>query len=66
MENTNMKVLRAKENLTQEDMAKIIGCSTYSYIQKEKGRVDFSKQEMKNVKEEFDLTLAEFWTIFFE
>lgn len=66
MKNTNIKILRIKENLTQEDMAKEIGCSTVSYIQKEKGRVDFTKDEMKKVKEKFDLSLAEFWEIFFE
>ena len=66
LKNINIKMLRIKENLTQEDMAKEIGCSKVSYIQKEKGRVDFTKDEMKRIKENFDLTLSEFWEIFFE
>ena len=66
MGNTKMRVLRTKENLTQEEMAKIIGCSKVSYIQKEKSTYDFTKDEMKKTKEHFNLTLSEFWEIFFD
>lgn len=66
MENINIKMLRIREDLTQEEMAKIVGCSKNSYIQKEKGRIDFSKNEMKKTKAYFNLTFAEFWSIFFE
>lgn len=66
MEIDNIKMLRVSYGLTQNDMAKIIGCSTNTYIQKEKGRIDFTKNEMRIYKIYFDLTLSQFWVIFFE
>lgn len=66
MAKDTIKGLRTINDLTQEDMAILIGCSTNTYIQKEKGRKNFTKDEMKTIKKYFCLTLAQFWTIFFE
>ena len=46
----DIKLLRVSNNLTQEQMAMIIGCSTNTYIQKEENRVDFTLNEIKIVK----------------
>ncbi len=62
----NIKILRIANNKTQEEMANIIGCSTNSYIQKEKGRVDFTVNEIKIVKAYFNLTIEKTWNIFFD
>lgn len=65
MECNNIKMLRVKNNLTQEKMARIGKMSLPSYIRKEHGKVEFSDEEKVLYKEYFCLSLAEFWTIFF-
>ena len=62
----NIKILRIANNKTQEQMAAIVGCSTNSYIQKEKGRVEFTVNEIKIIKAYFNLTIEQTWNIFFE
>ena len=65
MECNNIKMLRVKNNLNQVEMAEIGKMSLPSYIRKEQGKVDFTKKEMKSYKNHFNLTLQEFWIIFF-
>lgn len=62
----DIKILRISFGKTQEEMANIIGCSTNSYIQKEKKRVSFTVDEIKIVKAYFNLTMEQTWNIFFE
>ncbi len=61
----DIKVFRVANRKTQEQMANIIGCSTNAYIQKEKGRVDFTVNEIKIVKAYFNLDVNQTWNIFF-
>lgn len=39
-------ILRKKENVTQETMAKMLGITSKSYSQKELGRTEFTMNEM--------------------
>ena len=54
--------LRKKNCMTQEEMAKIVGCSPSSYSNKELGKTDFKPREMKNVAEHFKVSIE---SIFF-
>lgn len=53
----NLKGLRAKFNLTQSDMAEILGISIVSYNQKEKGIKQFTIKEAKKISKYFNETL---------
>lgn len=53
----NLKGLRAKHNLTQSDMARIIGISIVSYNQKEKCIKQFTLKEAKIIANYFNETL---------
>ena len=61
----NIKKFRITQKMTQEEMAMLIGCSINAYIQKEKGRVDFTVNEIKIIKAYFNLSVKETWNIFF-
>ena len=61
----NVKMLRIKNNLKQAEMAEIGKMSIPSYIKKEQGKVEFTDTQKVMYKEHFDLTLEEFWIIFF-
>lgn len=65
MECNNVKMLRIKNNLNQVKMAEIGRMSLPSYIKKEQGKVDFTDEQKVMYKKHFDLTLEEFWIIFF-
>ena len=65
MECNNVKMLRIKNNLNQVEMAEIGKMSVPSYIKKEQGKVEFTDEQKVLYKEHFDLTLEEFWIIFF-
>ena len=60
MECNNVKMLRIKNNLNQ-----VGKMSVPSYIKKEQGKVEFTDEQKVIYKEHFDLTLEEFWIIFF-
>ena len=57
--NHKLKGTRVEKGLTQEDMAKRIGISTYSYLMKENGKRDFTLTEMKKICEILDKELSE-------
>lgn len=65
MECNNIKMLRVKFNKTQQQMADILRVSVATYIRKEQGKIKFTLTEVKVFKEYFELTLQEFWNIFF-
>ena len=54
-----LKGARVEKGLTQEDMAKRIGISTYSYLMKENGKRDFTLTEMKKICEILGKELSE-------
>lgn len=49
----NLKCLRTRFDLTQSDMAKILGISLVSYNQKEKGVKQFTLKEAKIIADYF-------------
>ena len=57
--NYKLKGARVEKGLTQEDIAKMIGISTYSYLMKENGKRDFTLTEMKKICEILDKELSE-------
>lgn len=57
--NYKLKGARVEKGLTQEDMAKRIGISTYSYLMKENGKRDFTLSEMKKICNILDKELSE-------
>ena len=46
--------IRKENNLTQEDMAKMLDISTITYRNKELGRVDFKQSEMFTIAKFFN------------
>ena len=56
---SKLKGARVEKGLTQEDMAKRIGISTYSYLMKENGKRDFTLTEMKKICEILGKELSE-------
>lgn len=56
---SKLKGARVEKGLTQEDMAKRIGISTYSYLMKENGKRDFTLSEMKKICEILNKELSE-------
>jgi len=57
--NHKLKGARVEKGLTQEDIAKRIGISTYSYLMKENGKRDFTLTEMKKICEILNKELSE-------
>ena len=57
--NHKLKGARVEKGLTQEDMAESIGISTYSYLMKENGNLDFTLTEMKKICEILGKELSE-------
>lgn len=60
---TNLKLLRIRHNLSQEDMAKLIGCSRATYSAIELGQRDGSLGFWKALKNRFDISSADMWDI---
>lgn len=54
MPHRKLKGLRAEYNITQVEMAEIIGISEQSYVSKENGQVDFRLTEIKKILEHFN------------
>lgn len=54
----NIKKLRKQNNLSQQEMAEIIGLKTASaYCKKERGDVPFSLEEIKAIAERFHVAI---------
>jgi len=58
MEN-NLKVFRAKRNLSGNDVAKILGITTQSYYNLEKGSTDVKVKHIRMIAKEYGLSLEE-------
>lgn len=56
---SELKGLRAKYGLTQEDVAKKLNISTVAYRQKENGHRDFMLKESKIISELFNKDIEE-------
>jgi len=59
----NLKALRVKFDLNQEDLAKILEISVVAYRNKENGKTQFTLEEAKKISNIFDFSIDE---IFFE
>ncbi len=54
MANRNLKVLRAKHDLTQQEVADKIGISLSQYNNKENGKSEFKQSEINKILNVFD------------
>jgi len=52
----SLKVLRAKRELLQKDVAKILGITTTCYVNKENGKSQFTMKEILKLSEFFNVT----------
>ena len=55
----NLIILRKKNGLNMKEMADIINVSRYTYSLKERGLYEFTQDEMFQISEKFDKTIAE-------
>jgi len=62
--NTKIKKLRKENNLTQKDMGDLYDISKSAYNKKEKGKANFTLEDVKRTKEIFNLTDEEVIKIF--
>lgn len=58
---TNLKILRVKNNLTQEEMANRIGCTRTTYSSIEKGERNGRQSFWVNLQKAFDIPDNELW-----
>lgn len=59
MVHVSLKALMVKNNLKNEDVSKIIGCSPSTFSLKINGKYDFTISEIEKLKEYFGLTYEE-------
>lgn len=59
----NLKALRVKYALTQEDLATILGISTMAYSNKENCKVGFTLKEAKIIADYFKLPIEEIFFV---
>lgn len=59
-----LRVLRAKHDLTQKDLAQKLGVGKSAYCRKENGENAFSLEEVAKLKKIFSLTAEEVVKIF--
>lgn len=59
-----LKILRIKHDVTQEVVAEKLGLKKTTYCRKEKGEIAFSLQDVKILKEFYNLTPEEVVQIF--
>ena len=59
-----LKILRIKHDITQEVVAEKLGTKKPTYCRKEKGEIAFSLQDIKVLKELYNLTPEEVVQIF--
>lgn len=60
---TNLKILRVKNNLTQEDMANKIGCSRVAYSNIERGIRQGSASVWNSVQQVFNIKDEDMWEL---
>ena len=65
MDGKELKLERIRHELSQKDMADVIGKSVYSYAKKEQGASSCSEEEMVKITRKFGLDFHRFNQIFF-
>lgn len=60
-----LKAARIKRGLKQEDLARIVGCSTAAYSKKENRKISFTVEEAGTVKRALGLSDDDVLEIFF-
>lgn len=63
--NQKLKSHRVLKKMTQENMAKIIGITNKSYCEKETGKREFTRTELKKIITALELTPQDTYNIFF-
>lgn len=66
MKNHALKLKRAELNVSQDDVAQILGICRACYCRKENGHIKFSDADLLKLKKFLKLTDNEFINIFFE
>lgn len=66
MNGTELKCARIRRNKTTSEMAKLIGKSSNSWNQKERGRTSATLEEACIIGQALSLTETEFCAIFFD
>lgn len=56
-----LKGLRAENNMTQSEVAKLLNLSEQSYLKKEKGKVPFKDYEIANLCKIFNVSVTYFF-----
>ena len=54
--------LRSENKTTQEELAKVVGISTNSYISKENGKTDFKAEELVKIANYYNVAISIFFT----
>ena len=54
--------IRNENNNTQEELAKVIGISTNSYISKENGKIDFKVDELVRIANQYNVLISYFFS----
>ena len=54
--------LRSENKTTQEEVAKVVGISTNSYISKENGKIDFKAEELVKIANYYNVAISIFFT----
>lgn len=60
-----LKVARVAKNMTQEDVARLLGITLATYNRKELGSVDFKRREVLSLSKVLNLSLKDVNNIFF-
>lgn len=60
-----LKVARVAKNMTQEDVARLLGITLATYNRKELGNVDFKRREVLSLSKVLNLSLKDVNNIFF-
>lgn len=63
---TNLKLLRVKENLTQEETAERLGVSRQTYQEIESGKRPGTLNFWRSVRNQFEVPEAKMWPIIFD
>lgn len=60
---TELKSFRARQNMTQEQIAKEIGCSRNQYALIEQGNKNGSQEFWSNLQKRFDIADSDMWNL---
>lgn len=66
MNKLELKSERVRKEITQEELAKKLEISYSAYVSKENGRTEFTREEIKNLKEILNLSDERLIEIFFK